>query len=598
MLKKGLYKNFFYFFIFNITFIGIILSAPINDKSIDDKNIFDLQKNLQQKIETENNQQQLDVEKNNILNTTKPTAVEEKKNTENIENTENCFFIKTFNFSGNTIFSTKKLNEIIDNYVYACLSVSKIEEALNKITNAYIKKGFITSGAFLSQEQSNLDNGILNVILLEANINDFEGLRESEILTAFPFLKNKPLNLRDLEQGVEQINKLPYNKAIITIQASSVPNASSIVLKNNRQGKTIISNSYSNTGIVQTGQYISSVSLTQSNLLLLNDLINLSYTKPINDNYKFKDSNNINFDIAIPFGYSNIKYYTSFNNYIISPIISSNNQRTRIFYVGQSYRNILTYDYVSFRNQFYKMSMEGSINYTQRKTGVGISKPKLSKQEPKDDLYSSIAVSNIIYSKYGVFFIKPSIANGYNIGLYKDTEQEKNNEATRKEFYYLKLYAFYNTAFFNTYNYTLTIDTMYSHQYTNKWSIGGGATRGFNEYNLYGDKGITIKNDINFNIGQLIKITNINWVGKILYALNTNVFLDYSNSFSNQRYEINEDSNLIGVGVKQSFQIKYFDAYVSYEKPIYSGKKSNLDNYKKDQKGNLTFYVNFSVSLF
>ncbi|MDV0916573.1 POTRA domain-containing protein, partial [Enterobacter asburiae] len=68
--------------------------------------------------------------------------------------------------------------------------------------------GYITSRAFLTEQD--LSGGQLNIVVLEGRLEAIrlEGETPRMLKMAFPGRVGGILNLRDIEQGMEQINRL------------------------------------------------------------------------------------------------------------------------------------------------------------------------------------------------------------------------------------------------------------------------------------------------------------------------------------------------------------------------------------------------------
>lgn len=89
-----------------------------------------------------------------------------------------------------------------------CLGMGKITELLAHISDWYISRGYITSRAFLTEQD--LSGGQLNIVVLEGRLEAIrlEGKTPRMLKMAFPGRVGSILNLRDIEQGMEQINRL------------------------------------------------------------------------------------------------------------------------------------------------------------------------------------------------------------------------------------------------------------------------------------------------------------------------------------------------------------------------------------------------------
>ena len=83
-----------------------------------------------------------------------------------------------------------------------------------------MQRGYITSRAFLTEQD--LSAGELTIPVLEGKLDEIhlEGQHPRALTMAFPGLEGKILNLRDIEQGMEQINRVRSTPVQIAIQPS------------------------------------------------------------------------------------------------------------------------------------------------------------------------------------------------------------------------------------------------------------------------------------------------------------------------------------------------------------------------------------------
>jgi hemolysin activation/secretion protein len=105
-----------------------------------------------------------------------------------------CVEIREVVFEGNAVFSDSRIHGLIALYEGRCLRVEEINAMLGDITNAYLARGYTTSRAYMIMPQPRLQDGILEIRIVEGTIGSFEGIRPGERFTAFPFLESKVLN--------------------------------------------------------------------------------------------------------------------------------------------------------------------------------------------------------------------------------------------------------------------------------------------------------------------------------------------------------------------------------------------------------------------
>lgn len=115
-------------------------------------------------------------------------------------------------------------------YQGRCLTLEHINRLVHETTNAYLQRGYVTSQAWL-QEQD-ISRGVLTVSVSEGRIESItqNGEQTPALKMAFPGLVGDVLNLRDIEQGMEQLNRLPSQQVTIDIQPGEQPGFSKVVL--------------------------------------------------------------------------------------------------------------------------------------------------------------------------------------------------------------------------------------------------------------------------------------------------------------------------------------------------------------------------------
>lgn len=101
---------------------------------------------------------------------------------------------------------------------------------------------------------------------------------------AFPHMLGQPLNLRDLEQGLDQLNRLRSIDLTADIAPGSQPGASRIILRSRTAGQSrwALGLGIDNLGSASTGRDRNSVSLSVDSPLQLNDLLSLSASDTLN----------------------------------------------------------------------------------------------------------------------------------------------------------------------------------------------------------------------------------------------------------------------------------------------------------------------------
>lgn len=96
----------------------------------------------------------------------------------------------------------------------------------------------MTSRAYLPQQD--MSKGHLQVLVVEGKLEGLKGadnskLTDRELAMAFPGKSGEILNLREIEQAVDQLNRLPSNQAQMELTPGEAVGGSSVLVKNTPQ---------------------------------------------------------------------------------------------------------------------------------------------------------------------------------------------------------------------------------------------------------------------------------------------------------------------------------------------------------------------------
>ncbi len=149
--------------------------------------------------------------------------------------TSNCFIIAKINILNSKIFTTKSQSASINQFLGRCFSKELAEEIVNKIQDWYKNKGYVATQIFIPEQ--NIYSGELTIKIEEGVVSDII-INENKFgdkmqkFSAFGFIKNKPLNIKDINQGLFQINRLNSNSATLKIEPGNQAGQSRVVIKN------------------------------------------------------------------------------------------------------------------------------------------------------------------------------------------------------------------------------------------------------------------------------------------------------------------------------------------------------------------------------
>ncbi|HGM5552575.1 TPA: ShlB/FhaC/HecB family hemolysin secretion/activation protein [Pseudomonas putida] len=229
---------------------------------------------------------------------------------------ERCWPLSGTRIGGVTLIDSAKLNARIKPLLAPCMGVGQINHLLATITAIYVEQGYIASRPYLLSAPAAGQS--LDIMIDEGYIESIELADQSLPVSlggAFPHMLGQPLNLRDLEQGLDQLNRLRSIDLTADIAPGSQPGASRIILRSRTAGQSrwALGLGMDNLGSASTGRDRDTVSLSFDSPLQLNDLLSLSASDTLNQGDRY--SRNASLYYAIPYGYWTYSAFASHAEY-------------------------------------------------------------------------------------------------------------------------------------------------------------------------------------------------------------------------------------------------------------------------------------------
>ncbi|NWD53859.1 ShlB/FhaC/HecB family hemolysin secretion/activation protein [Pseudomonas veronii] len=228
-----------------------------------------------------------------------------------------CFPIRDITLKGADSLPATDRERLLKPYVGQCLGVSQLNELLKVITDYYIDKGRVTSRAYLPQQD--LSSGHLQVLVVEGKLEGLKGAQGSsvtdrELAMAFPGKVGEALNLREVEQLVDQINRLPSKQAQMELTPGTQVGGSDVVVKNTPQKPWRASLSRNNDGQKSTGEQQWGAGLEwDSPLGLADQLVLRGGHDAVSDHQKTSKSSMLYYNV--PWGWWNFSYTYNESDY-------------------------------------------------------------------------------------------------------------------------------------------------------------------------------------------------------------------------------------------------------------------------------------------
>ncbi|WP_169741351.1 ShlB/FhaC/HecB family hemolysin secretion/activation protein, partial [Andreprevotia chitinilytica] len=212
------------------------------------------------------------------------------------------FEVTQIELIGNTVLQQVEVDRITAPFLKQKLGVGRINLLMRRLTDALIKRGLITTRVYMGEQnlasgklvltlvpgkiQSLLINGKPPVLLAPKGQPTQNGGAITDIgtLWAFPAEPGQVLNLTDLEQGVDQINRLRRNQAEMQILPGQSP-GDSIVNLNNKPGDHVFYTiGLDNYGSDATGVLRLKAGIEADNLIGLQEALSANFTGSTDSN--------------------------------------------------------------------------------------------------------------------------------------------------------------------------------------------------------------------------------------------------------------------------------------------------------------------------
>jgi hemolysin activation/secretion protein len=163
-----------------------------------------------------------------LIPTTPPSSTEPEIPTD----TQTQITVTQFNFTGSTIFSDEQLREVVQEYLNRSLSFSELLQARTAITQFYVDRGYVTSGAYIPPQT--IENGIVTIAIVEGRIDDInvkvEGkLTPNYVRNRLKIATGQPLNVDRLLEALQLLQLNPIIDRISAELSSDVRPGTSIL---------------------------------------------------------------------------------------------------------------------------------------------------------------------------------------------------------------------------------------------------------------------------------------------------------------------------------------------------------------------------------
>ncbi|MFP3710170.1 ShlB/FhaC/HecB family hemolysin secretion/activation protein [Paraburkholderia sp. SIMBA_009] len=392
------------------------------------------------------------------------------------------------------------VNDWLQHYSGQCVGKQGLDVLAKGLQGLILTHGYVTTRVLLPTQD--LSKGELKFALIPGVIRHLKfaaATTRGTLKTAFPARDGDVLNLRDLEQGLEQMKRVPNQDAGMQLVPGTSPGESDVVVSVKRSKPWSLVVSADNSGTRETGGYIGNVTLGLYNVLGVNDVLSAGYNQDLQFGNHKLGTHGWSGSYAVPWGFWTGTLYGYTNTYyqqvagVNQTFVSSGNAQTvglkleRVVYRSQS-------DVTGFEFQFIKRFGASFVEDTE------------IPQQRRDNTFVEAGVTNRHY--FGASQFDGTLAYRQGVGGFGAQTDTPDGPTYRFGMATLdaNLVAPFAIAGQN-FRYVGTLHGQYTADelnYIDDLTIGSRYTvRGFSgETMLAAERGFYLRNEVQYSIGQ------------------------------------------------------------------------------------------------
>ncbi len=234
-----------------------------------------------------------------------------------------------------------------------CIGRLGINFIVKGVTNQILNKGYSTTRVGVAEQD--LSGGILKLTLIPGLIHQIRFADSaSGKLNAFPSTAGDLLNLRDLEQGLEQMKRVTSQDVDMQIVPADKLGESDVIVsvKHGKPWKVVAT--LDDTGTKGTGKSQAGLSAGWDNLLDASDMLNIGISSDVDGNKAVKGTQGYSTSYSIPFGYWTLSFY-GYESQYHQRVVGTNQS---FMSSGKSQNAESKIAYLFFRDQTQKYSLQ------------------------------------------------------------------------------------------------------------------------------------------------------------------------------------------------------------------------------------------------
>lgn len=377
-----------------------------------------------------------------------------------------------------------------------CLGIQGVRTLAAALQNKLIRHGYITTRVVAPRQD--LNAGVLTLTILPGVVGNIAFSENSDkyanLYTTFPGHKGDILDLRAIEQGLENIQRIPGADANVVLRPGEREGETDIEIARSQPSFWRLGGWFDDAGSRYTGRYQGGMALYLDNPTSLNDLFYVSFGRDLAWQ-KWRNSKNRSLYYSVPYGFWSLDMYASRSEYMqrISGTWAD------LQYQGKSRNLSLKVNRLLYRNASQKTT--ASVQLLKNDASYFVNDIKLSIRERK----VTKAVVRLNHRHYiGRSIVDAMVSYQRNTSWFGARQQAAASPHSRAV--NLDISA---SVPFILLGQSMSYQPRYQQQHSrdrlatqDQFSIGNRWTvRGFDgEYNLSANRGYVLRNDLNLNL--------------------------------------------------------------------------------------------------
>lgn len=225
------------------------------------------------------------------------------------------FLIREVVWQGEWPLPARKFKQVTEAFIGKPLGIRRINLLLDRLNRFLVESGYITSRAYIGSQ--NLGSGVLSITVVPGHIESIRyngepvpraGWNRPGLRLALPMREGDILRLPDIEQAVDQLNRLRRNRVQVQLKPGDSAGGTLIDFVNTPDKAAQYRVTADNQGSPGTGKLRIQVGAETGDLLGLMESFSVGLTSSLETNAVYAAA-------SLPIGYSTLSMMTSWSEY-------------------------------------------------------------------------------------------------------------------------------------------------------------------------------------------------------------------------------------------------------------------------------------------